>query len=127
MSHWTSCEVKIEDLDILQSAAEELGFTVQRNAVANGYGNQKKRAAMVISGKGMKYDIAVSASNDGGYEFITDFWGGSVAKACGKDDQKLGQLFELYSVHKVEAQCRAKRKKFKRIVTEKKTTVRVFA
>ena len=126
MSHYTKCEVNIDDLDVLQSACEELGFEVLRDAIANGYGSTKLKAAMVIRGNGMEYDIAVNMGEDG-YELSADYWGKSVENACSRGDQKLGEIFEMYSVHKGERLCKKKRKKFRRVRKEDRTTVEVFA
>ena len=128
MSHISQCKTNIQDLDTLQAACEELGFTVLRNSTCKlYYSRQNFKSDLVIRGKGMKYDIGVKQNEDGTYELVTDFFMGSVKKAAGKCDNNLGDILEMYGVHGLEKLARKKRLKTKRVRKADRTTVRVYS
>ena len=120
MSHWSKVESQVTELGILKTAYEELGATVKYAAMARGWsrsGTNDKRCPMVISIPNCRFDIAVELSEDGEhYKLDGDFYSGELEAKFGKDGHKLGKILEMYSVHKAEALCRKKRKKFKRVV-----------
>lgn len=128
MSHVSNCSTQIKDLDTLEEAAKELGFTVKRNDTCHlYYENQNYQSELVISGRGMRFDVGVKKQDDGTYTLVTDFYAGSVGKACNKDGKKLGDLLEMYGVVAIEKMARAKRMRTKRIRKKDRTTVQVFA
>jgi hypothetical protein len=104
MSHFTTIQTQIKDIEALRSACEELGFPVISNAEARGYNTNKTRGDFVIRLKG-PYDIAVNKETNGAYGLTTDWWDGHVEKEVGKD---FGTLLQLYAVHKVTRQARCK-------------------
>ncbi len=126
MSHWTKVEMNIDDLSVLKSACEELGAKCTINGFAKGWGGQTRQSDMVIS-IGGKYDLSVTKKACGcGYEINGDFYDGSLRKFFQKAGEELGKITEMYAVHKAEALCRAKRKAWNRIVTEKGINLEVF-
>lgn len=128
MSHVSTCTTQITDLNILAKACEELGFTVTRNALCKlYYRGQDFESELVISGKGMEYNIGVKKRDDGTYELVTDFWNGSVARACGVNSRKLGQIIDRYDVVAFEQQARKKRIRTERIKKQGKMIVRAYA
>ena len=106
MSHFTTIETQIRDLDALRDACVEMGFPFLQNANCRGYANQTRLAPHVIQLKG-PYDIAVEPSqqNDGSYGLTTDWWGGHVAKEVGIG---YGRLLQSYGIHKTMREARTR-------------------
>ena len=105
MSHFTTIQTQIRDLAALGAACDELGLTLAENAEARGYGSQTRRGDYVIQITSGPYDIALSRQTDGTYELSTDWWGGHVEKAVGKN---YGRLLQLYGVQKATREARRK-------------------
>ena len=113
MSHFTSIETKIRDLDALRSACAELGLETAENVFARGYGNQRRHGRLVVKLKG-PYDVAVNPAKDGtGYILETDLWQGRVESELGPG---LGRLRQLYAVHKATAEARKRGHRVRRSV-----------
>jgi hypothetical protein len=131
MSHWEKVESSVTDLDVLQSACEELGATVLRDAKARGWstsGVNDQMVPMVIRIPNSRFDLAVKKSACGCYyEIEGDWYDGSLEKHFGKEGHRVGKILEMYSVHKAEGLCKKKRKKFKRVVHDTHIDVEVFA
>ncbi len=68
MSHFTTIQTQIRDLDALQDACVELGLKLQPDFHCRGYAGVTRRAPYIIQLKG-PYDIAVDPSpeKDGSY------------------------------------------------------------
>ena len=98
MSHFTTIQTQIRDLDALLCACVELGVRLQPNSICRGYAGVTRQAPYVIKLKG-PYDIAVDPSpeKDGSYGLTTDWWDGHVAKEVGIG---YGRLLQSYGVHK---------------------------
>ena len=98
MSHFTTIQTQIRDLDALRDACVELGLAMLPNAKCRGYAGVTRLAPHVIQLKG-PYDIAVEPSqeNDGSYGLTTDWWDGHVAREVGSG---YGRLLQAYGVHK---------------------------
>lgn len=104
MSHFTTIETQIRDIEALKVACNELGVSVIENAEARGYSKNRQHGDYVIRLKG-PYDIAVDKQADGTYGLITDWYDGHVEKEVGKD---FGKLLQLYGVYKATAEARKK-------------------
>ena len=104
MSHFTTIQTQIRDIDALLCACVELGLKLQPDFHCRGYAGVTRRAPYVIQLKG-PYDIAVDPSpeNDGSYGLTTDWWDGHVEREVGKD---FGRLLQLYGVHKTTLEAR---------------------
>jgi hypothetical protein len=98
MSHFTTIQTQIRDLEALNDACVEMGFKFVANANCRGYAGITRKAPHVIQLKG-PYDIAVDPhpENDGTYGLTTDWWDGHVAKEVGIG---YGRLLQSYGVHK---------------------------
>jgi hypothetical protein len=98
MSHFTTIQTQIRDIDALLCACVELGLKLQPDFHCRGYAGVTRRAPYVIQLRG-PYDIAVDPSpeNDGSYGLTTDWWDGHVAKEVGTG---YGRLLQSYGVHK---------------------------
>ena len=104
MSHFTTINTQIKDIEALRSACKELGLTVLQNAEARGYSQQTRYGDFVIKLDG-PYDIAVNKQPDNTLGLTTDWWSGHVEKEVGKD---FGKLLQLYGVHKASIEARKK-------------------
>ena len=98
MSHFTTIQTRIRDLDALICACVELKLKLVPNSTCRGYAGVVRQAPYVIKLKG-PYDIGVEPSKekDGSYDLTTDWWDGHVAKEVGIG---YGRLLQAYGVHK---------------------------
>jgi len=104
MSHFTTIQTQIRDVDALRNACREMGLELLEDTEARGYGSQRRQGDLVIRLKG-PYDIASTKQQDGTYQLATDWWRGHVEKEVGKN---YGRLLQLYGVHKAQAEARRK-------------------
>ncbi len=106
MSHFTTIQTQIRDLDALRDASVELGLGFTTNAKCRGYAGMSRLAPHVIQLKG-SYDIAVEPSkeNDGSYGLTTDWWNGHVAQEVGIG---YGRLLQSYGIHKTMREARTR-------------------
>ena len=102
MSHFTTIQTQIKDLEALRAAVAELGLTLIPNAEARGYVQNKVRGEYVLRLKG-PYDVALNKQPDGTYGLTTDWWRGCVAHEVGEN---YGRLLQLYGVHKATREAR---------------------
>ncbi len=104
MSHFTSIDVEIRDIEALKSACRELNLPLKKNAEARGYGGNSRKAEYVIKLNG-PYDVALNFGKDGSYNVEADFWEGHVEKELGP---KMGRLKQFYAVHKTTREAKRK-------------------
>jgi hypothetical protein len=104
MSHFTTIETQIRDIEALRLACEEMGLSLVANGQARGYGARKIAGEHVIVLKG-PYDIALNRKPDGTHQLTTDWWDGHVEKEVGRN---YGKLLQLYGVHKAVLEVRRK-------------------
>lgn len=106
MSHFTTIQTQIRDLDSLNDACAEMDLKLVQNANCRGYAGVNRLAPHVIQLKG-PYDIAVEPAkeNDGSYGLTADLWDGHVAKEVGTG---YGRLLQGYSVHKTMREARSR-------------------
>lgn len=104
MSHFTTIQTQIRDLEALADASHEMGFLFLADAQCRGYAGITRRAPHVIQLKG-PYDIAVERSreNPETYGLTTDWWDGHVAREVGEG---YGRLLQTYGVHKTTREAR---------------------
>jgi hypothetical protein len=104
MSHFTSIETQIRDIEALRSACNELGLGLVQNVQARGYGGKTHKGEYVITLKG-PFDIALNKQANGSYQLATDWWDGHVEKEVG---QKFGRLLQSYGVWKTAMEATKK-------------------
>lgn len=106
MSHFTTIQTQVRDLDALSDACAELDLKLVANTPCRGYAGVTRSAHRTIQLKG-PYDIAVDPSkeNDGSYGLTTDWWDGYVAREVGVG---YGRLLQSYGVHKTLRTARAR-------------------
>jgi hypothetical protein len=106
MSHFTTIQTQIRDLEALRDASVELGLGFTTNATCRGYAGMSRPAPHVIQLKG-PYDIAVEPSkeSDGSYGLTTDWWNGHVEREVGAG---CGRLLQSYGIHKTMREARTR-------------------
>lgn len=106
MSHFTTIQTQVRDLDSLNDACVELGLELRADTPCRGYGGVTRTAHRTIVLKG-PYDIAVDPAqeNDGTFGLTTDWWDGHVAKEVGIG---YGRLLQSYGIHKTTREARAR-------------------
>jgi hypothetical protein len=106
MSHFTTIQTQIRDLEALGDASVEMGFQLLKDSKCRGYAGVTRTAPHVIQLKG-PYDIAVEPSKerDGSFGLTTDWWDGHVAKEVGTG---YGRLLQSYGVHKTMREARSR-------------------
>jgi Protein of unknown function (DUF1257) len=104
MSHFTTIQTQIRDLEALSDACTEMDILFLPNAQCRGYAGITRQAPHVIRLKG-PYDIAVNPASerDGTYGLTTDWWDGHVANEVGEN---YGRLLQSYGVHKTVREAR---------------------
>ena len=102
MSHFTTINTQIKDIEALRSACTELGLSVLSKTNARGYVSNTTKGEFVIKLKG-PYDIALNKQKDGAYGITSDLWAGHVEQEVGKS---YGRLLQLYAVHKATREAR---------------------
>ena len=106
MSHFTTIQTQIRDLDALHDACVELDLKLLSNTTCRGYAGVTRPAPHVIRLKG-PYDVAVEPSpeKDGSYGLTTDWWDGHAAKEVGTG---YSRLLQSYGVHKTMREARSR-------------------
>jgi hypothetical protein len=106
MSHFTTIQTQIRDLEALSDACVEMALPLVANADCRGYAGTVRKAPHVIKLKG-PYDIAVEPApeKDGSYGLTTDWWDGHVAREVGDG---YGRLLQTYGVHKTLREARSR-------------------
>ncbi len=102
MSHFTTIQTQIKDLEALRETCRELSLSLLENAEARGYGSARQHGEFVIRLKG-PYDVALHRQTDGSYGLSADWWDGHVEKEVGSN---YGRLLQLYAVHKTAGEAR---------------------
>ena len=107
MSHFTTIETQVRDLDALREACTDLGLQLLSGVPCRGYAGASRKAEHVIRLKG-PYDIAVDPGPDNAFTLTCDWWDGHVEKETGP---RHGRLLQAYGVRKTlrEAQARGLR------------------
>jgi hypothetical protein len=104
LSHFTTIQTQIKDIEALRSACRELGLSLLPNAEARGFANQTRHGDFVIRLTG-PYDIAVNKQANGTLGLTTDWWEGHVERQVGAG---FGRILQLYAVHKATTEARKK-------------------
>lgn len=104
MSHFTTIETQIKDIEALRSACQEMGLTLLQNAEARGYYENKTKGDYVVRLKG-PYDIALNKQPDGSFGLTADLWNGHIEREVGPG---YGKLLQLYGIHKATLEARKK-------------------
>lgn len=104
MSHFTTIQTEVRDMEALRDACVEMGLPLVANTTCRGYAGVLRKADHVIQLKG-PYDIAVDPAEGGRYGFSADWWEGHVEREVGAG---YGRLLQSYGVHKTIRSARAR-------------------
>lgn len=104
MSHFTTIQTEVRDIEALRDACVEMGLALVADTTCRGYAGVLRKADHVIRLKG-PYDIAVDSSEGGKYGFSADWWEGHVAREVGP---AYGRLLQSYGVHKTLRTARSR-------------------
>jgi hypothetical protein len=100
MSHYSQHVSKLNDIDAVKAACEELNLTIREGGTVRYYSSSNQvKANFVISIPGCQYDVGlVKDSKTGNYTLVYDEWQGYVEKKLGKGCIK---LIESANYHKI--------------------------
>ena len=109
MSHFTKCDLKLNNLDAVKKALDDLGWAyteaeAEVGATVRGWRGQTLEAAMSINMG--KYDVGVVQNEDGSYHLTADWWGVETTKGLSEAEFK-NKLNHRYSYHRVVKAPRA--------------------
>ncbi len=107
MSHISTIQTQIRNLDALRAACEDLHVRLIDGGQVQGYYRGMARADYRIELPGTRYQVGVVRQQDGTYALQADFWGGHVERTLGKG---YGLLLQRYGLHVIthEAKRRGK-------------------
>jgi len=103
MSHFTTIETQVHDVDALRDACAELNITVLTETPCRGYARQTRKADLTLRPPESPYDIACDKQVNESYALTTDWWDGHVERTVGP---QFGRLLQLYGVHKTTREAR---------------------
>jgi len=108
MSHYSQFVSKLNDIDSVRLACEELGLSIRENSTVRGYysDNQSVKADFVVSWLGCQYEVGlVRDAKTGHFTLVYDTWQGNVEKKLGKGCIK---LIESANFHKIAKKAKLK-------------------
>ena len=103
MSHFSNVKTLMNDLDIIEEAVNQMGYTLERgdNIYAQGYSGQRIKVDAKITGK-QGFDIGFKQNEDselGSYDLVVDWWG--AAREFGAPDVFTASLTDKYTEQNV--------------------------
>jgi hypothetical protein len=79
MSHFTTIQTQIRDVEALEAACAELGVELLRNTEARGFANSTRHGELVVRLKGpLRHRRQPCPTGSDSYELATDWWNGHV-------------------------------------------------
>lgn len=106
MSHFSTVQTKLKDVDVLEAALEACGYSVKRNAQVRGYQGGKAGALLVASKAQLgAYDLGFN-NKDGMLSAVADWWGLGCYGLTQEDalNQVSQQYAKILSTQSLEAQ-----------------------
>jgi len=103
MSHFTTIETQVRDLDALREACAELKVEVLTDTPCRGYARQTRKADVTLRPPESPYDIACDKQENESYALTTDWYQGHVERSVGPE---FGRLLQLYGVHKATREAK---------------------
>lgn len=95
MSHITSIQTKMNDINCIKKSLDNLGYVYEENSFAHGYAQSKIQGDLVIKRSGC-FDIAIIMEG-GTYIVKADWWKSDISQ---KDF--INELMQEYSAVKIE-------------------------
>jgi len=95
VSHITTVQTQIRDIEALREACKVLGCTLEGPGQITGYARNMGRADHIIRLPGTHYTVGLVRQPDGTYRIEADFWAGHVERVLGPRCSKLLQEYAL--------------------------------
>jgi len=108
MSHFSTVESQMKDLECILEAISDLGYTytqAEEGVNVRGYNAQLEKADICIKVSG-KYDVGIRI-NENGCELLADWWGVEATRGL-TEEQFTNQLQQRYAYHKVLKEVKKK-------------------
>lgn len=108
MSHFSTVETKMNDLECILEAISDLGYTytqAEEGVNVRGYNQQLEKADISIKVSG-KYDVGLRITETG-CELLADWWGVEATRGV-NEQQFVNQLQQRYAYHKVLKEVKKK-------------------
>ncbi len=108
MSHFSTVETKMNDLECLLLAIKDLGYEytyAEEGVNVRGYNQQLEKAQIAIKISG-KYDVGIKV-NVNGAELVADWWGVEATRGL-TEQQFVHQVQQRYAYHKVLKEVKKK-------------------
>jgi len=101
MSHLTTYNSQLNDIDSIRDFCRELGLTIIEGGSVRHYYSTPSKADYVISWEGTPYDVGLLKNKiTGNYDLVYDSYGGHVERKLGKDCCKLKQGATFHKIAK---------------------------
>ena len=104
MSHISTIELEVTDLESLDHACRQMGFTLNRNQKTFKWYSGTGVCDHAIKIPGASYEIGL-VNRNGKYELQTDFWDDKIGQAIGNNG---GLLKQRYAVEQTKRQAKKK-------------------
>lgn len=101
MSHFTKVATKINDLEALKKALDQLGWTyktAEEGVEVRGWRGQTSKAELAIDMG--KYDVGVVRQEDGTYALEADWWGVETTRGL-KEEEVVREVNAKYAYQRV--------------------------
>ena len=108
MSHFSTVETKMNDLECILEAIADLGYECvhsEEGVNVRGYNQQLEKADISIKISG-KYDVGIRI-NENGCELLADWWGVEATRGI-TEQQFVNQVQQRYAYHKVLKEVKKK-------------------
>ena len=108
MSHFSTVETKMNDLECILEAISDLGYECvhsEEGVNVRGYNQQLEKADISIKISG-KYDVGIRI-NENGCELLADWWGVEATRGI-TEQQFVNQVQQRYAYHKVLKEVKKK-------------------
>ena len=108
MSHFSTVETKMNDLQCILEALNDLGYEytqAEEGVNVRGYNQQLEKADISIKISG-KYDVGIRVGVNG-FELLADWWGVEATRGI-TEQQFVNQVQQRYAYHKVLKEVKKK-------------------
>ncbi len=105
MSHITTVETQIRDIEALREACEALGCRLEGPGKVEGYFRNMGTADHIIKLPGTSYTVGLVRQPDGSYSLSADLWAGHVERVLGP---RCGRLLQEYALRVVTRSAAAR-------------------
>ena len=127
MSHFTKCELKLNNLQAIKKALQDLALSFQEaeqgaTVTVRGYRGDTLQGVMCINMG--QYDVGVVDAGNGQFDLVADWWGVETTKGISEEEFK-SMLNRRYAYHNVLQACEGKGYTVEEEVNEEDGTVQL--